>query len=129
VVILTKKRDLCWKRFLKEIFMADTIFGKIARGEIPVDIVYQDDMCLAFPDINPQAPIHLLVIPREPFEDATQADESTFGHLMAVAAKLGKENCPNGFRLVLNIGNEGGMEVPHLHVHILGGRQMTWPPG
>jgi histidine triad (HIT) family protein len=109
--------------------MADTIFGKIARGEIDVNSVYQDDICLAFPDINPQAPIHLLVIPREPFEDATQADESTFGHLMTVAAKLGKEHCAKGFRLVLNIGDEGGMEVPHLHVHVLGGRQMTWPPG
>lgn len=109
--------------------MADTIFGKIVRGEIPVNVVYEDDTCLAFPDINPQAPVHLLVIPREPFEDATQADESTFGHLMAVAAKLGKEQCSKGFRLVINIGEEGGMEVPHLHVHVLGGRQMTWPPG
>jgi histidine triad (HIT) family protein len=109
--------------------MADTIFGKMARGEMDVNTVYQDDVCLAFPDINPQAPIHLLVIPRQPFEDATQADESTFGRLMTVAAKLGKEHCPNGFRLVINIGKEGNMEVPHLHVHVLGGRQMTWPPG
>jgi len=109
--------------------MADTIFGKIARGEIPVDAVYQDELCLAFPDINPQAPVHLLVIPKYPFEDATQADKSTFGHLMAVAARLGNEKCPKGFRLVINIGEEGGMEVPHLHVHVLGGRQMTWPPG
>lgn len=109
--------------------MADTIFGKMVSGDIPVDAVYQDDTCLAFRDINPQAPVHLLVIPKRPFEDATQADESTFGHLMTVAANLGNQHCPNGFRLVINVGEEGGMEVPHLHVHVLGGRQLTWPPG
>ena len=109
--------------------MTDTVFGKIARGEVTVEIVYQDEICLAFPDIAPQAPVHLLVIPRTPFEDATQADESTLGHILMVAAKLGSEGCPNGFRLVTNIGEEGGQSVPHLHVHVLGGRALEWPPG
>lgn len=109
--------------------MADTIFGKIARGEIPVDLLYEDESCLAFNDIAPQAPVHILVIPREPFEDAVQADAATLGHVLQVAARLGTEKCPNGFRLVTNIGAEGGQSVPHLHVHVLGGRQLGWPPG
>jgi histidine triad (HIT) family protein len=109
--------------------MADTIFGKIVRGEIPADIVYEDDVCIAFNDVAPQAPVHFLVIPREPFEDAVQADESTLGHLLSVAARLGQERCPNGFRLVTNIGEDGGQSVQHLHVHVLGGRPLSWPPG
>ena len=109
--------------------MPETIFGKIARGEIEVEIVYEDEICVAFPDIAPQAPTHILVIPREPFEDATTADASTLGHVLEVAAKIGKERCPNGFRLVTNIGDEGGQSVPHLHIHVLGGRAMNWPPG
>lgn len=109
--------------------MPDTIFGKIARGEIEVEIIYEDDVCVAFPDIAPVAPTHILVIPREPFEDAVQADESTLGHVLSVAAKLGSERCPNGFRLVTNIGDEGGQSVQHLHIHVLGGRAMQWPPG
>lgn len=109
--------------------MADTIFGKIARGEVAVDLLHQDEICVAFRDIAPQAPVHILVIPRQPFEDATQADQSTLGHVMAVAAKLGAQECPNGFRLVTNIGEEGGQSVAHLHVHVLGGRPLGWPPG
>jgi histidine triad (HIT) family protein len=109
--------------------MQDTIFGKIARGEIEVEKIYEDEICVAFPDIAPVAPVHILVIPREPFEDATVADGSTLGHIMQVAAKIGKENCPNGFRLVTNTGEEGGQTVQHLHVHVLGGREMSWPPG
>jgi histidine triad (HIT) family protein len=109
--------------------MADTIFGKIARGEMQVPLVYEDEQCVAFNDIDPKAPVHILVIPREPFEDAVQADESTLGHVMKVAAKLGKERCPNGFRLVTNIGKEGGQSVQHFHVHLLGGRQLNWPSG
>jgi len=104
--------------------MTDTIFGKIARGETDTKLVYEDDRCVAFHDINPQAPVHLLVIPREPAVDATQADENTLGHIFAVAARLGQKHCPDGFRLVTNIGKEGGQEVFHLHVHVLGGRQM-----
>jgi histidine triad (HIT) family protein len=109
--------------------VGDTIFGRIARGEMQVETVYEDEKCLAFADIAPQAPIHLLVIPREPFEDVVEADEATLGHVFAIAAKLGAEKCPNGFRLVTNIGGDAGQSVQHLHVHILGGRSLTWPPG
>ena len=109
--------------------MNDTIFGKIARGEIEVEKIYEDEICLAFPDIAPVAPTHILVIPRSPFEDATTADASTLGHIFSVAAKLGKERCPNGFRLVTNIGEEGGQSVQHLLVHVLGERVLGWPPG
>ena len=109
--------------------MADTIFGKIIRREIPADIVYEDEQCIAFNDVNPQAPVHILVIPREPYEDATQADAATLGHVVQVAARLGAERCPHGFRLVTNIGPEAGQSVQHLHVHVLGGRRMKWPPG
>lgn len=109
--------------------MADTIFGKIARGEVAVDLLHQDEICVAFRDIAPQAPVHILVIPRQPYEDATQADQSTLGHVMSVAAKLGAQHCPRGFRLVTNIGEEGGQSVAHLHVHVLGGRALNWPPG
>ena len=109
--------------------MADTIFGKIARGEVQVELVYEDDICVAFNDVNPQAPVHLLVIPRAPYEDAVQADEPTLGHVVQVAARLGRERCPDGFRLVTNTGPEAGQSVQHLHVHVLGGRHLTWPPG
>ena len=109
--------------------MPDTIFGKIARGEIEVEIVYEDEICVAFPDIAPVAPVHILVIPREPFPDAVAADGSTLGHVLEVAARLGKDRCPQGFRIVTNIGTDGGQSVPHLHVHVLGGREMHWPPG
>jgi histidine triad (HIT) family protein len=109
--------------------MADTIFGKIARREIPADLVHEDEVCVAFNDIAPQAPVHILVIPRTPYEDATQADAKTLGHLMQVAARLGAEKCPAGFRLVTNIGSEAGQSVAHLHIHVLGGRPMKWPPG
>lgn len=109
--------------------MAETIFGKIARGETDTELVYEDELCVAFPDIAPQAPVHILVIPREPFVDAMTTDATTLGHLLHVAAKIGKEKCPNGFRLVTNIGEEGRQSVYHLHIHVLGGRPMEWPPG
>lgn len=109
--------------------MADTIFGKILNGEIPVTFVHEDEICVAFNDVAPQAPTHILVIPREPFEDATEADPKTLGHILSVAAQIGHEHCPGGFRLVTNIGPDGGQSVQHLHVHVLGGRALTWPPG
>lgn len=109
--------------------MADTIFGKIARGEVQVELLHEDEVCVAFNDINAQAPVHILVIPREPFVDATKADAQTLGHVMQVAARLGSQKCAAGFRLVTNIGAEGGQSVPHLHIHVLGGRKMNWPPG
>ena len=80
----------------------DTIFGKIARGEVPVEKIYEDDICLAFPDVSPQAPIHILVIPREPFVDAASTPAQVLGHVMEVAARIGREKCPEGFRLVTN---------------------------
>ena len=109
--------------------MAETIFGKILSGEIPVEFVYQDEICVAFNDAAPQAPVHILVIPREPFEDAVAAEGSTLGHVFSIAAKIGQERCPNGFRLVTNIGADGGQSVVHLHIHVLGGRKLGWPPG
>ncbi len=113
--------------------MSDTVFDKIIRREIPADIVYEDDVALAFKDINPQAPVHVLVIPKEPIaklDDAGTEQQQLLGHLLLtakeVAAKMALEQ---GYRLVINNGDEGGQTVYHLHVHILGGRPMTWPPG
>jgi len=111
----------------------DTIFGKILRKEIPCNFIYEDDRCVAFHDINAQAPVHFLVIPRKPIEmlSATNSsDESLLGHLMLVASKLAKEQGLNdGFRLVVNNGKDGAQSVYHLHLHVLGGRQLGWPPG
>ncbi|KAL3911556.1 MAG: hypothetical protein SGPRY_008650 [Prymnesium sp.] len=111
----------------------DTIFGKIIRKEIPAAIVYEDDSCLAFHDINPQAPTHILVIPKTPIamiSEVGEANEALLGHLLVVASKVAKqEKLDNGYRLVINNGKDGAQSVYHLHVHILGGRQMSWPPG
>ena len=109
--------------------MAETIFAQIARGEIDVPFLHQDDVCVAFADNAPQAPVHLLVIPRQPFEDITQADGATIARVMQVAAQLGNEKCPDGFRLVSNTGPDAGQSVQHWHVHVLGGRELKWPPG
>ncbi|RMG40996.1 MAG: histidine triad nucleotide-binding protein [Planctomycetota bacterium] len=110
-----------------------TVFKRIIDGELPADIVYQDDLCLAFRDINPQAPVHVLVIPRKEIprlSEATDEDEGLLGHLLLVAARVAKqEGLEGGFRVVINDGPAGGQEVHHLHVHVLGGRQMRWPPG
>jgi histidine triad (HIT) family protein len=112
---------------------SDTIFGKIIRREIPADIVYEDDLCLAFKDVNPQAPVHVLVIPKQSIaklSDAESQDHALMGHLLLtvkrVAAQLG---LTNGYRTVINTGDDGGQTVYHLHLHILGGRSLTWPPG
>ncbi|NXA76605.1 HINT1 protein, partial [Thryothorus ludovicianus] len=111
----------------------DTIFGKIIRKEIPANIIYEDEQCLAFHDISPQAPTHFLVIPKKPIvrlSEAEDSDESLLGHLMIVgkkgAANLG---LTNGYRMVVNEGPEGGQSVYHVHLHVLGGRQLGWPPG
>ena len=115
--------------------MAETIFSKIIRKEIPADIVYESDTILAFKDINPQAPVHILIIPKEPIEYTTDIDgtkhAALLGKLFDTANKLAKEQNidQSGFRLVINCGNDGGQEVPHLHMHLLGGRKMKWPPG
>jgi histidine triad (HIT) family protein len=112
--------------------MADTIFGKIARGEAPAEIVYEDDRALAFRDVNPQAPTHLLVIPRKPIDRLTAAgaeDEALLGHLLRVASRVAGEAGLEDYRLVVNDGPGAGQTVYHLHVHVLGGRALSWPPG
>ncbi|HAQ98711.1 MAG TPA: histidine triad nucleotide-binding protein [Verrucomicrobiales bacterium] len=113
--------------------MSMTLFEKIIQRHIPADIVFEDDQVLAFKDINPAAPTHVLVIPKRPISriDAANAeDQSLIGHLMLKAAEIARElKLENGFRLVINNGPDGGESVPHLHCHILGGRALQWPPG
>ncbi|WP_295451124.1 histidine triad nucleotide-binding protein [uncultured Thiodictyon sp.] len=114
--------------------MSDTIFGKIARGEVPADVVYEDDEVLVFRDLGPQAPVHLLVIPRKPIatlNDAQPADAQLLGKLLLAAAKAAALTgiADSGYRTVLNCNAAGGQEVFHLHLHVLGGRPMQWPPG
>jgi histidine triad (HIT) family protein len=113
--------------------MADTIFGKIIRGEVPARIIHDDDRCLAFHDVSPQAPVHVLVIPKQPIPSlaaATAADAGLLGHLVVVATELARTlGLADGYRLVVNCGPDGGQSVDHLHVHLLGGRQLSWPPG
>lgn len=113
-----------------------TLFEKIIAREIPADIVFEDDRCLAFKDISPQAPTHILVIPKKPIPrvgEAEAEDEAVLGHLLLTAGKVASDlgfNSPDeGFRLIINNGKNGGEAVPHLHVHLLAGRQMQWPPG
>ncbi|KAJ8338726.1 hypothetical protein SKAU_G00355120 [Synaphobranchus kaupii] len=111
----------------------DTIFGKIIRKEIPSKILYEDEQCIAFHDVAPQAPIHFLVVPRKPIAQLSKAEEedaALLGHLMIVAKKCAeKAGLSKGYRLVVNEGPEGGQSVYHVHLHVLGGRQMGWPPG
>lgn len=113
-----------------------TLFEKIIAREIPADIVHEDDLSLVFRDISPQAPTHLLVIPKKPIPrvgEADPEDQELLGHLLLVAGKvatdLGINSVEDGFRLVINNGSNGGEAVPHLHIHLLSGRQMEWPPG
>ncbi|MEM8484361.1 MAG: histidine triad nucleotide-binding protein [Bacteroidota bacterium] len=110
-----------------------TLFEKIADREIPADLVYEDDLCIAFRDIHPQAPTHILIVPRKPIPtlDALEpADEQLVGHLFLVAKKIAKqEGLTNGYRTVFNCGEEAGQTVFHIHLHLLGGRPLAWPPG
>lgn len=112
---------------------SDTIFGKIIRREIPADIVYEDELCLAFKDVHPQAPIHVLVIPKKPIaklSDAESHDHALMGHLLLTVKRVAEHlGLTNGYRTVINTGDDGGQTVYHLHLHILGGRSMAWPPG
>jgi histidine triad (HIT) family protein len=112
---------------------SETIFSKIIRREIPADIVYEDDLCLAFRDINPQAPVHILVIPKQAIaqlSDIDSQDHALMGHLLLTVKRVAEqEGLENGYRVVINTGVDGGQTVYHLHLHILGGRQMNWPPG
>lgn len=114
--------------------MSRTLFEKIAAREIKADIVYEDGLVLAFRDINPQAPVHVLIVPKKPIPRIAEAagdDQHLLGHLLLkateVAAQIGLKQ--SGYRLVINNGRDGGESVPHLHCHILGGRPMSWPPG
>ncbi|MEM9217825.1 MAG: histidine triad nucleotide-binding protein [Cyanobacteria bacterium P01_F01_bin.150] len=111
----------------------DTIFGKIIRKEIPADIVYEDDLALAFRDITPQAPTHILVIPKKPIPklaEATDGDAALLGHLLLTVKKVAdQEGLEKGYRVVINTGDDGGQTVFHLHLHLLGGRSLQWPPG
>jgi histidine triad (HIT) family protein len=113
--------------------MSDNIFLKIINKQIPARIIHEDDQCVAFHDVNPQAPIHVLIIPRKEIvtHDAlTEEDCELMGHLHLVAAKLARDlGLTDGYRLVLNCRERAGQTVPHLHLHLLGGRDLKWPPG
>jgi histidine triad (HIT) family protein len=112
---------------------SETLFAKIIRREIPADIVYEDELALAFRDIHPQAPVHILVIPKQPIPklaDAHLDDQALLGHLLLTVKAIAlQEGLDNGYRVVINTGDDGGQTVYHLHLHILGGRAMKWPPG
>ncbi|MBD1853892.1 histidine triad nucleotide-binding protein [Leptolyngbya sp. FACHB-711] len=112
---------------------SDTIFSKIIRREIPAEIVYEDNLCLAFKDVNPQAPVHVLVIPKEPIaklSDAESQNHALMGHLLLTVKRVADQmGLTNGYRVVINTGEDGGQTVYHLHLHLLGGRPLGWPPG
>lgn len=112
--------------------MSDCLFCKIANGEIPSNKVYEDAVCLAFRDIDPQAPTHFLVIPKAHIASCAQVNEDNaalVGHMFTIIAKVAKEQGLDSYRVVSNCGEQAGQSVPHLHFHVLGGRDMTWPPG
>lgn len=110
-----------------------TLFQKIADKEIPAKLIHEDESCVAFHDIAPQAPTHVLIVPRKPIPrvaEATPEDQAVLGHLLLVAGRLARQlGLARGFRVVINNGPDGGETVPHLHVHLLGGRPLDWPPG
>jgi histidine triad (HIT) family protein len=113
--------------------MGETVFSKIIRREIPADIVYEDDLVLAFKDIAPQAPTHIILIPKKAIANISQAesnDHALMGHLLLMVKKITEQlNINNGYRVVINTGEDGGQTVDHLHLHILAGRHLDWPPG
>jgi histidine triad (HIT) family protein len=113
--------------------MSETIFSKIINKEIQTDLVYEDDLAIAFNDINPQAPTHILVIPKKPIarlSEATAEDKDLLGHLLLVVKQVAEEaGLGNGYRVITNNGQEAGQSVDHIHFHVLGGRPFNWPPG
>jgi len=113
--------------------MTETLFTKIIDREIPADIVYEDELCLAFKDINPQAPLHILVIPKKnivKISDTTELEQDLLGHLLLKAGEIANaQGYGEAFRLVINNGENAGQTVFHLHIHILAGRSFSWPPG
>jgi histidine triad (HIT) family protein len=111
-----------------------TVFSKIIKREIPAEIIYEDDLCLAFKDVQPQAPVHILLIPKKEIRsmaETTSSDKEVLGHLLLKASEIAKTQglAENGYRLVINTNEHGGQSVYHLHLHLLGGRQLSWPPG
>jgi histidine triad (HIT) family protein len=110
-----------------------TLFEKIIARQIPAQVVYEDELVFAFRDINPAAPIHILVVPKKPIPriaEVSTEEHKVLGHMLLKAAEIaGKEKLAGGYRLVINNGPDAGESVPHLHLHIIGGRQMSWPPG
>jgi histidine triad (HIT) family protein len=110
-----------------------TLFQKIADREIPADIVFEDELCIAFRDINPMAPTHILIVPLKPIpslDHLEAADAAVMGHLFVVARQIAaSEGLTAGYRTVFNCGDDGGQEIYHIHLHLLGGRKMVWPPG
>jgi histidine triad (HIT) family protein len=130
------KKELCrmTRNNLREVGdLNDCLFCKIARKEIPADIVYEDDDVLAFRDIRPQAPVHVLVIPKRhiaSLADLTQEDKDVMGHVTLVASRLARDlGVSEGYRVVINCGKDAGQSVFHIHMHLLGGRSLGWPPG
>jgi histidine triad (HIT) family protein len=116
----------------EDVVMSDTIFSRIIDREIPADIIYEDEQALAFRDISPQAPVHFLVIPKKPIaklSDATPEDQALLGHLLLVAREVAAQEGLEDFRLNVNNGAGASQTVFHLHVHVLGGRSFSWPPG
>ena len=113
--------------------MSDTIFAKIIRKEIPADIVFEDDLCLAFKDVNPQAPTHILIIPKKPISklaEAVNEDQALLGHLLLKAREIADSlGLGDAYRVVINNGEQAGQTVFHLHLHLLAGRPFSWPPG
>ncbi|MDR3750433.1 MAG: histidine triad nucleotide-binding protein [Terracidiphilus sp.] len=109
------------------------LFCKIVEGKIPSTAVYQDEFLYAFADVNPQAPVHVLIVPREhiaSLSDANEKNRELLGHLLLAAAKIARDkDLAKGYRIVVNTGEDGGQSVEHLHLHLLGGRQLSWPPG
>ena len=111
-----------------------TLFEKIIARQIPAEIAHEDELCIAIRDIAPAAPVHILVIPKHPIErigTASESDKGLLGHLLLTAAQVAREEGleESGYRLVINNGRDGGEAVPHLHIHVLGGRPLAWPPG
>lgn len=110
-----------------------TLFTKIINREIPAEIIYEDDLCIAFNDINPQAPLHALLVPKQvipKLSDSSEQEQSLLGHLMLVAPLIAKQqDYPDAFRIVINNGEAAGQTVFHLHIHIIAGRELSWPPG
>ena len=113
--------------------MEESLFTKIRKGDIPGKIVYEDDLCFAIEDINPQAPVHILIIPIKEIEkisDASEEDINLLGHLLHVSKKIAQDpDLDNNYRLIINNGAGAGQSVFHIHVHLLGGRSLEWPPG